>query len=328
MSIRPLLFAIRSLAVPRFWGPITLALLGLAPALLAGEANGIPSPETRRLRLAFSAGVIGEINHNDAKASMIAWGHALMVQHLTQVEKVEPNIFENPAELFRAVQEGSIDGAAVMTDELLSRPASLAVDSLYVTVKNGKITVQYVLLVHQDSGIAALADLRGKSLELHKSSRTSLAAPWLDLRLADQGLGPAESVFRKIDRSEEASRTVLHAFFRQADAVVVTRDAFDTMRELNPQIGKELRVLAVSPEVVPSLFFLRPDFTGSLRTDLETAIATLHDTVAGRQALTVFQGDRLQRAPLSILQSSIDLMAAHARLPRSRPAGPAPARGF
>ena len=202
-----------------------------------------------------------------------------------------------------------------------ARPTGLAPETLYLSLKNGKATVQYVLLVHQGSGISNLAGLNGRNLELPKSASTSLAAPWLDTCLADQGLGLPETVFRKIDRAEKVSRVVLRVFFRQADSCIVTRDAFETMGELNPQLRKELRVLATSPEVVASVFFLRPGFTGKVRQELETAISILHETVAGRQALTVFQGEKLEKAPLSALKSAEDLLAAAARL-RSAPPKP------
>jgi phosphonate transport system substrate-binding protein len=296
----------------RTW--FAVAVLGFGSAGWAADTNSASPAAPAPLRLAFSAGVLGDLNRNDAKASIIAWGKALLAQRTVSVEGVEPSVFDQTEDLFRAMQSGQNDCAAVMTDEFLARPAALESEAVYLSSKNGKTTEQYVLLVHQGSGISDLAGLKGRNLELHKSPRTSLAAAWLDTYLADHRLGPAETVFRKIVPAEKVSRIVLRVFFRQTDACVVTRDAFETMGELNPQLRKELRVLATSPEVVPSVFFFRPEFTGRVRQELEAAIVTLHETVAGRQALTVFQGDKLAKYPLSSLQSACDLVAAAARL--------------
>ena len=294
---------------------IILALLGAGAAGRAADTN-----RTAPLRLAFSAGAIGGINRSDAKASIIAWVKALMRPRAI-VTDVEPIVFDRAEDLFRAMQAGQSDATAVMMNEFATRPAGLEPDAVYLSLKNGKPTEQYVVLVHRASGIGDLGGLKGRSLDLLNSARASLAAPWLDTCLAAQGLGLAETVLGKVERSEKASRVVLRVFFRQADACVVTRDAFETMGELNPQLGKELRVLATSPEVVPNLFFLRPEFTGTLRREIESALVTLHESLAGRQALTVFQGEAMGRYPVSVLQGSSDLLAAAARLRVPAPGG-------
>ena len=127
-------------------------------------------------------------------------------------------------------------------------------------------------------------------------------------------------MFSKITLNEKVSRVIQRLFFRQTDACVATREAFAAAGELNPQIRKEAPgVLATSQEVVPSCFFFRPGFSPNLRQRIEEATLALHETAAGKQVLTVFQGERLEKHPLSCLDSARALVAEQARLRGAAP---------
>ena len=279
----------------------------------AADTNGIAPESPAKFRLAFSIGVIGEINRNDAKASTLAWGKMILSQRNIVAETV-PAVFDRPDDLFHALQNEEIDAAAVLANDFLTHPAAVPPDGVFLAARNGKTTEQYVLLVRQDSGIQDVAGLKGRNLELQESARTSLAPAWLDTVLAEHKLGLTEDMFSKITRNEKVSRVIQRLFFRQTDACVATREAFATAGELNPQVQKELRVLATSQEVVPSCFFFRPGFSPNLRQRIEEAMLALHETAAGKQVLTVFQGERLEKHPLSCLDSASALVAEQARL--------------
>ncbi len=288
-----------------------LAGLFGAPSLAGQEMAALTSPS--QFRLAFSIGTIGEFNRNDARASTLAWGRTILSQRNIVAEAV-PSVFDRPEDLFRAFQADEIDAVGVLADEYLAHAKTVTPDGVFLIVMNGKTTEQYVLLVHQGSGIQDLTGLKGRSLELHQHARTSLATAWLDTLLAGQKLGLTEEVFEKATRNDKVSRTIHRVFFRQVDACVVGRGAFETAGELNPQVRKELRVLATSPDVVPNLFFFRPGYAPSLTRKMEEAILTLHETPAGKQIMTVFQGEKLVREPLSCLDSARVLLAEQARL--------------
>jgi phosphonate transport system substrate-binding protein len=297
---------------------VGVILLVFSSAVQAADTNGIAPESPAKFRLAFSIGIIGEINRNDAKASTLAWGKMILSQRNIVAETV-PTVFDRPDDLFRTLHNEEIDAAAVLANEFLAHPAAVPPDGVFLSVRNGKTTEQYVLLVRQDSGIQDAAGLKGRSLELQESARTSLAPAWLDTVLAEHKLGLTEDVFSKITRNEKVSRVIQRLFFRQTDACIATREAFATAGELNPQVQKELRVLATSQEVVPSCFFFRPGFSSNLRQRIEESVLLLNETAAGKQVLTVFQGERLEKHPLSCLDSARALVAEQARLRGAAP---------
>ena len=298
---------------PRLRTWLALALVAFSSARWSAQAGNPPPENLEKFRIAFSAGILGEVNRNDATAAILVWGQIVTGQRKLRTEAI-PMVFDGSDELFSALQDGTIDAATVLTEEYFAHPLTAAPDGLFLGSKGGKITEQYVLLVRQGGTIQDIASLKGHSLELHQSPRTSLAPAWLDTLLALHKLGLLEDLFSKTTRLDKVSRVINRLFFRQSDACVVTREAFETAAELNPQVGKELRVLATSGEVVPSFFFFRAGLAPGLRKALEEAVLNVHTTAPGKQAMTVFQLERLEKHPLSCLDSARDLLVERARL--------------
>jgi phosphonate transport system substrate-binding protein len=212
-----------------------------------------------------------------------------------------------------ALKTGQIDAVSMLADQLLALEPELQPSEVFLGTKNHSFTERYELLVHRSAGIDDVPGLAGKKLVLQASARTSLAPQWLDTLLACGSLGTAAEVLDTLTKNESPSKAVLQVFFRQADACLVTSNVFELACELNPQLRKELRVLAVSPEVVPSLFFFRPGYTSSVREKLEPAILALHETAAGLQVLTVFQSDGMVKRPLSSLEGTRQLLEEYDR---------------
>jgi len=107
----------------------------------------------------------------------------------------------------------------------------------------------------------------------------------------------------------------------KGDACVITRQGFALMGELNPQVTKQLRVLATSPQLVPHMTCFRAGFDPSLKEQIFATLTEANTSTAGKQLMTIFQCDRVEERPLSRLESTRELVAACARL-RSKTGGP------
>jgi phosphonate transport system substrate-binding protein len=83
------------------------------------------------------------------------------------------------------------------------------------------------------------------------------------------------------------------------------------MCELNPQVGRELRVLTNSPNLVPSAFLFRSGFPAAEQEACLKEFTHAHLSVMGQQILTVFQTERLEERPASVLDSALELLQRH-----------------
>jgi hypothetical protein len=65
------------------------------------------------------------------------------------------------------------------------------------------------------------------------------------------------------------------------------------MVELNPQVGKQLRAIAMSPEIVTNITFIRKGCDQKKKRLFQNKVLTLEETSRGRQILMLFQTDKL-----------------------------------
>ena len=286
-------------------------ILMLAVAALAfGSAEESSRPP---FRFAFSARMFIGVNENDAKAAVRAWAQGLANERNINLDG-QPVILEGLTEIIQAMRSKQVDCLSLTTDDYLALAPAQQTTNLLVSAIAGKTTEQYLLLVHAKSGLADLADLKGRSIVMLDHVRASLATLWLEVLLAQQSLGLPARHFRQVRSAPKLTSVVLPVFFRQQDACIVTRSGFDTMAELNPQLRVQLKPLAASPDLVPAFTFIRPDYRGAPHDEIVAEVLKMHLTASGKQILTLFQTDRIEQKPASVLESARELIETRRRL--------------
>jgi phosphonate transport system substrate-binding protein len=106
----------------------------------------------------------------------------------------------------------------------------------------------------------------------------------------------------------KASQVILPIFFKQIDAGIVTKSAFDAAVALNPQIGRQLIPVATSQKLVPMVTcfstLIRPE---RRKLFLEQALK-LHENPKGLQSINFFKLDRLVQWEPRYLDAMKDLL--------------------
>jgi phosphonate transport system substrate-binding protein len=282
---------------------ILVGIISAFPAAASDAGSG-------RFRVSFSPGMFTEVNMTDARAVVRVWAQTIAKERGIDTDP-DTAIFKDFEEMSRALQANLTDavGMTVVEYEKLHRDTLLA--PLFVSLVGGTPAEQYLLLVHSDSGIDGIGRLHGRSLTLLNNVRACVAAAWLGTLLTQKGLKSAAEFFGTVTPVTKPSQAALPVFFRKTDACVLTRSAYATLCELNPQIEKKLKILESSTELVPAVFALRGDYDPPFKDKLLNALQNLHETPAGQQVLTVFLADRLEQRPASALQSAMDIIQRH-----------------
>jgi phosphonate transport system substrate-binding protein len=299
-------------------GVLCLATLGLRPSASAAAASVDESSPTAPVRFAFSKRMFSEVNENDAQAAMKAWGQALSSERKIPFDPTV-RILTGTEAIAAAVRDQIIDVITLPTDEYWEVSTLVPLGSIVFGTNGNQITEQYVLLVRGDSEIQRLADLRGRSLVVFQNTRTILAPTWLEIELLQHQLGRAAPFWGRVTESTKLLRVILPVFFRQADACLVSLRGFETMVELNPQIGRQLKILAKSEPVIPALLCFRGDYPAAYREKIIKEAARVNETPAGRQTLALFQAGHLLRGDPASLASTCTLLELHRRLCAAAP---------
>lgn len=277
---------------------LALGLLPVAPAGL------LRAQDSASVRLALSETVVGDVNLNDARAAMKIW-ISLITKELNVV--IDPKLFSTTQEIHDRMRRGDLD--AVALNILEYRQIADLLDSSQIVAAGGPAGLeQYVILTKGSAGYRQLGDLKGKRFFILKSPRMCLASDWLFTILDEYHRGPVEQFFSSLSVDSKFSRVVLPVFFGQADACLTSKRGFETMCELNPQVARDLKVIASSPSMVLSFYVFRRNYHGPSRQKVIRAISGLRNTTAGQQLATLFQFEELTLRDSSCLAPGLAIL--------------------
>ncbi len=262
--------------------------------------------------IAFSSGLFADVNPTDAMAAAKAWSNALGRKRGFIIS--EPIVFSDTAAAIEALRNQRVDIATLLTREYLEIREKVALTPQFIPKRRGHTQQDSLILVNNQSGFSRIEDLAQKDILLLAGMEGSLGRTWLENTLIEKGHSSIERFFRKSMSVQKASRAVLPVYFRQADACLVTRDGFETMVELNPQLRSQLRVLDASPAFMPALICTRGDYESPYKQSALEAVRELPAEPGGQQLLMLFKIDELVPFDHSCLDSARQLLTLNAKL--------------
>lgn len=290
-------------------------------SLFAGAAASTLIPTGSRaeddrklLRVALSASALVTININDSRAAYKVW-----IDNMSQVEKqafkarIVPEIIIPSEQILRNFRQGTLDCFAGTTLEY----AKLidCIDPATVLLENYlSYGIEYVLLVHAGSSFQTLADLQGRQMLSHLHRDMVLLPAWLGTMLAAGNLPAAEQFFGSLSPRDKLNQVMLPVYFRNTDGAFVTRRSWETAAELNPQLGRDLRPLAVSPKVIPLVMAFHRNCNPESRNALIEQMLHVPYAITADQMNALFQSSGFVARPGSVMKESVDLVREFARV--------------
>jgi len=267
--------------------------------------NGFCSDE--KFRIGFSINTLGEVNQNDAIAAVQLWTSGLANDNNIPIDP-EPIIFSSIGQMQNALNDILIDCVNITTPEFVAIEKEIDTNYMIAGVKQDSIYEEYVVIVRKSSGYNSIKDLQNKSIIKLDTSRTSLAALWLETELYNKKLPSFSSFFSRTESVNNLTASVLPVFFNKSDACLVTKSGFETMVELNPQLDQQLKIILQSKPYIPMLFAFRVNYNSPFRDQVLGHLENWHNSPGGRQILTIFQTDSIIKFTYDQLRPSLELV--------------------
>jgi ABC-type phosphate/phosphonate transport system substrate-binding protein len=273
-------------------------------------------PLPKILHVAFSSRVFPDVDHRDARIAMELWAREL--SRKAGIPQAQVTLFTSPGEIQGMVRRGDIHLVTLPPMDYLAWRHELTIAPAYVAANKSGRKMEYLLVVRRDSGLTTVRDLRGKTLAVPPAAKDQTSSLWLAVLLLREGVRIADGFFGKQAETAKPSQAILGVFFRQYHAAIVNRGSLETCTAVNPQLGKDLTVLAVSKSLIGEITCLPVTVGKRLREAMDTAALTLHETPVGRQMTTLFHIDRVVMFTPSYLAGLEDLLREKERLMSSR----------
>ena len=264
------------------------------------------------MNVGFTKSCFLGLNRNDAEASFKAFLATVGRQAGYDLQS-RVHIFEDMQSFEAAIKRSEVHLAILDSWQYLSMDIRQAMDPFFIPVPKDAVGRNYVVLTRQGSGLNGLGDLRGKGLTQLDMGSATMGRPWLETLLRVNGLGAAEGFFGRIEVVGKPSSAVLPVFFGNRHACLVDMLGFEVMKELNPQLGYSLQVVAASEPCVDNVICLSRDGWGSetRKQDTVRALEEMHLEPAGQQILGLFRVAKLIPFQEAHLDSVRKLWTAH-----------------
>ena len=271
-------------------GMLICAIGGLPDPAAAGSVDG-PPQSSRVIRLGCIFDATPGVNTEDARMAM-----EMLIRNLWEEQgrrfSIKLDFIMDLGQVARKIASEHYDLTILPALDYLQIRDRIALEPKLVLSAVDAPTEALVLVTQRNETFETLAKKDSRVLMLDMGRGGEGAKMWLDTVLLEAHLGSTQHLFTEVRRSPKASRSILPVFFGQAAACVVPESALLVMNELNPQIGRRLRILKRSEDLVALLLCA----TAWADQDVLDMVVTGSDQAMNdpkaRQALTLVQLNR------------------------------------
>jgi phosphonate transport system substrate-binding protein len=295
-----------------------IRLFTAAATFILALATGIlcPAPRATADDFKLTMGYIGNTYPNtsskDVKAAVsvlikkVAWEY---------FGRSEARYYDSADEMAADIRKGTIQVACLSSEEYLKLRSQSQIEPILMTVGAHGRESELLLMVRRDSGIRSLGDLRNGSIVMpQRNTVESVFRVWLDTMLLREGKPESGTFFSTVKVAPTTAKVIMPVFFRQSDACVVTRQAFELTAELNPQISRELIPIARIENLFHGIISVDVKVSREIKEKLRQAFLSLNKSPEGRQLMMLFHVSAFTPYRPGHLSTTEELFAEHRRL--------------
>ena len=286
-------------------------LITLTTTQIQAENRVYDPAFTKEIRLATLQDLYPSVNHHDARMALELIMQKTIVQksyaYSVQMHFIDPstdNVVDN-------LQKGGYHFVTLSGLDYFAYRDTLHLDPILIPTKTDQPTETLVLLVRKDQTLSDIAQKPERTLLIENGRSGDLSQLWLDSQLSVGGFPQSENLFTKIRRVKKPGRAVIPVFFDQADACIVTQNAFDILNDLNPQISRQLKVQFRSKGLVRMMICAtQKPAPKDIETFVKESVNIEHNPDT-QQAMTIIQMKRFLQVHPDDLEATQNLVLNH-----------------
>lgn len=147
----------------------------------------------------------------------------------------------------------------------------------------------YYLITSINNTTKDLKDLVGKKINIAKSYNDQIGQIWLKSLIRDEiGANLYKSVkFQNVNDND--NEDLFAVFFNKTDYALVSQSSFELACEMNPSIGKKVKIVRSSGSLLTGIFVYRKGMKQNTIKVIKDIVSDLHNDTEGKQILNLFK---------------------------------------
>lgn len=287
---------------------------------------GFVYPQQQKIifRVGFSRNLFAEVNPEDANAAVTVYADVIrkkaQIELKTKIELI-PTLYNSIEELRNALSSKTLDLIGMTSIEYLKLRTEAKLIPEFVGMTSESKYSQYLLVTNSKLNTSKLSDITNKRISIPSMDRHPIIEIWLSNLLAKYNLPPKEKFFEKMKIQDREAKAVYDVFFGTSDCAIVTRNTYNTLCEMNPQIAKSIKIIETSPELIPTVTASTEKSDPELLKIIKNISINLHQNIEGKNLLTIFKLSKISFLSEEELRSVKDLVDEYNRnkLKRKKP---------
>ncbi|GEM_PF-844562 len=238
-----------------------------------------------------------------------------ITEYYHNLVKVKGFVFDTKEGVLQAIRSKKVDLAAINALDYLDWGKKLYLDPLAVGLRNGHAGYAYVLLVRREDQVKHLKDLLQNRIIIQDVMlQKSIPLLWFKTELLKQATREKEIHMKNFTVDMKPARAILPVFFKKVRACIVTNETYETMLELNPQIGKQLKILKKSPVFLDGIMCLVRKMDSRQREFVLDNLSSLQKFPKGEQIINIYKVDHVVRYKPQFMNALLHLIRTYNEL--------------
>jgi ABC-type phosphate/phosphonate transport system substrate-binding protein len=264
----------------------------------------------------YSASLFEDVDIKDAQVVTRIWGDMIAKKRGGRANTV---IYDSLLDFESDVDARKIDLAVLASNELFGIRKKALFEPALISVRSASVYEDLLVVTRKDNGMKGIKDLQDKRFIILRGQYGAVITTWLETLLMKEGFQNPRHFFSSIKEVKKASQAALPVFFKQADACLLNRHAFDLLAELNPQLRTELMPIARFDGIAGGILSFRGDYNEQDKETVRDMLGTLHQDPQGKQLLMLFKVDQLVPFKPEYLNAEGTLLKEHRDLKSRMP---------
>jgi ABC-type phosphate/phosphonate transport system substrate-binding protein len=293
----------RGAARPGFILLVMLACAIVTTVRMSGQPQGNLKKD---IALGFSQSLFVEQDLRDATAALEIYAEEFS-KKVGQKSTAKISLYDNLPSYIDAVRKGECTVACMGVMDYFRMKNECTLEPAIVPTSRGGFLEDRIVIVHKDAGIRDLLMLKNKSIAFSKGTRSEITMKWLTVELHRLKERQSNAYLTRTTLTKNEEQAVMSVFFRQTDAAIVMSKTLETMMEQNPQLKRDLAIIARSPGYIFSIVCFAPGMDEHQKRNVRDASLTMSNVQSGKQILRLFRYDGAKLFDPSDISSALEL---------------------